>query len=102
MSVHDILGILEKSRSKKDFYERLSDSEIKLLQKIIKQCLAKKISLNQKTLKKLTSFKKPLRRIAKLKTYNIKQTRKTLKQTGGGLLSVLIPVVAGLIGGLAK
>ena len=52
MSVHDILGILEKSRSKKDFYERLSDSEIKLLQKIIKQCLAKKISLNQKTLKK--------------------------------------------------
>ena len=102
MTVQDILGILEKSRSKKDFFEKLSTAEIKLLQRVIKQCLAKKISLNAKTLKKLEKYKNPLRRIAKIKTQDVAKTRKTLKQTGRGLFSVLLPVVAGLIGSLVK
>ena len=102
MSVQDILGILEKSRSKSDFYEKLSNSEIRLLQRVIKQCLTKKICLNGRTLNKLSNFKKPLRRIAKIKTHRIEQTRKALKQTGRGLLTALIPIVAGLIGGLVR
>ena len=91
---------MHKSKNKNNFFSTLSSGEVKTLRTIIKKCLKGEIPVTKQKLAKLSTYKTPMRKIARIKPNDVGQTRRVLRQTGWGLFSIILPAALSLLTGL--
>ena len=100
MKTQNVLALIQKSRDKQTFLNNLTVEEIKTLRSIIKKILNGELPVAKTHVKKLATYKKPIRKIAHIDSKNVQGLRRALRQTGYGLFTILLPAALSLLSGL--
>lgn len=85
-----------RARDRKKFIEKVDDQVIHAICECAHNCLNSNIPLNTNQFRKLSRHKNTLRRLCK-RGESIKKKRSIIKQTGGFLLPLLVPLLSYLI-----